>query len=93
MGEFGWAYITCESDPEIAVGPTGSLQFHSGSRQLSGSAELIYLPDTATLNLSGTLNVSGTINANQMNINVINKDVINLSASGDTTGALSSSFF
>lgn len=84
MGEFGWAYISCEGDSEIAVGPTGSLQFHSGSRQLSGSGELVYLPDSNTLNLTGTLNVSGTINANYMNIEVTNKNVINLSASGDT---------
>jgi hypothetical protein len=84
VGEFGWAYISCDGDNEIAVGPTGSLQFHSGSRELSGSSELIYLPDTNTLNLTGTLNVSGTINANFMNIEVTNKNVINLSASGDT---------
>ena len=84
MAEFGWAYISCEGDSEIAVGPTGSLQFHSGSRQLSGSEGLIYLPDSNTLNLTGTLNVSGAINANFMNIEVTNKNVINLSASGDT---------
>ena len=84
MAEFGWAYIQCEESTEIAVGPTGSLQFHSGSGLNSGSAELIYLPDSNTLNLTGTLNVSGTINANFMNIEVTNKNVINLSASGDT---------
>ena len=84
MGEFGWAYISCETPPEIANGPTGSLQFHSGSRQLSGSSELVFLPDSNTLTLTGTLNVSGTINANFMNIEVTNKNVINLSASGDT---------
>jgi len=84
MGEFGWAYIQCEEGTEIAVGPTGSLQFHSGSQLLSGSEELVYLPDSNTLNLTGTLNVSGTINANFMNIEVTNKNVINLSASGDT---------
>ena len=34
--------------------------------------------------MTGTFNLSGTINANQMNIEVTNKNVINLSASGDT---------
>jgi hypothetical protein len=84
MGEFGWAYISCESEPEVANGPTGSLQFHSGSKLLSGSSNLTFLPSTNTLNLTGTFNLSGTINANQMNINVVNKAVVNISASGDT---------
>tara|TARA_R110002153_G_scaffold189980_2_gene342738 strand:- start:432 stop:1073 length:642 start_codon:yes stop_codon:yes gene_type:complete len=84
MAEFGWAYVSCENDPEVADGPTGSLQFHSGSKILSGSSELIWLPDSNTLNMTGTFNLSGTINANQMNIEVTNKNVINLSASGDT---------
>lgn len=84
MAEFGWAYISCENEPAVADGPTGSLQFHSGSKILSGSSELIWLPDSSTLNMTGTFNLSGTINANQMNINVTNKNVINLSASGDT---------
>ena len=82
MGEFGWAYIDCDGGQ--ANGPTGSLQFHSGSRNLSGSANLIFLTSSNTLNLTGTLNVSGAINANFMNIEVTNKNVINLSASGDT---------
>ena len=84
MGEFGWAYVQCDDEISVAVGPTGSLQFHSGSNLLSGSEELIYLPDSNTLNMTGTLNISGTINANFMNIEVTNKNVINLSASGDT---------
>ena len=84
MAEFGWAYISCENEPAVADGPTGSLQFHSGSKILSGSSELIWLPDSSTLNMTGTFNLSGTINANQMNIDVTNKNVINLSASGDT---------
>lgn len=88
MGEFGWAYIECSSSGggggSTATGPTGSLQFHSGSAQLSGSDNLIFLPESNTLNMTGTLNISGTINANFMNIEVTNKNVINLSASGDT---------
>jgi hypothetical protein len=84
MGEFGWAYISCDDGADVAVGPTGSLQFHSGSGQLSGSASLVYLPDQDTLNLSGTLNVSGTINANEFNVNVENKTVVNIDVSGST---------
>jgi hypothetical protein len=88
MGEFGWAYIDCDSSggggSGQAAGPTGSLQFLTGSNATSGSARLLFLTSSNTMILTGTLDVSGTINANQMNINVINKDVINLSASGDT---------
>jgi hypothetical protein len=86
MGEFGWAYISCEGDDAstAAAGPTGSLQFHSASNQLSGSANLMYTASSGVLNLTGTLNVSGTINANVMNIDVTNKNVINLDASGST---------
>jgi len=87
MGEFGWAYIECSSSGGgggQAAGPTGSIQFLTGSNATSGSANLLFLTSSNTMILTGTLDVSGTINANQMNINVINKDVINLSASGDT---------
>ena len=65
-------------------GPTGSLQFHSANTEISGSDFLVFDFSNKILNLTGTLNVSGTISANQMNIDVINKNVINLSASGDT---------
>jgi len=68
MAEFGWAYIECSGSGgggnASAQGPTGSLQFHTGSQGISGSASLIYLTASNTLNLTGTLNVSGTINAN-----------------------------
>jgi hypothetical protein len=67
-----------------AAGPTGSLQFLTGSNSTSGSTNLVFLTSSNTLVLTGTLDISGTISANQMNINVINKNVINLSASGDT---------
>ena len=88
MGEFGWAYIDCDESSGggggQAAGPTGSIQFLTGSNATSGSANLTFLTSSNTLNLTGTLNVSGTINANFMNIEVTNKNVINLSASGDT---------
>ena len=83
MAEFGWAFINCE-DPGVANGPTGSLQFHSGSNDLSGSANLVFLTASNTLNLTGTLNVSGTINANEINIDVENRTVVNIDVSGST---------
>ena len=85
MAEFGWAFIDCSSSSGgQAAGPTGSIQFLTGSNATSGSAELLFLTSSNTLVLTGTLDVSGTINANYMNIEVTNKNVINLSASGDT---------
>jgi len=67
-----------------AAGPTGSLQFLTGSNSTSGSVNLLYLTSSNTLVLTGTFDVSGTINANELNINVVNKSVINLEASGST---------
>lgn len=90
MGEFGWAFIECSSSGGggggggQAAGPTGSVQFLTGSNSTNGVAQLLFLTSSNTLILTGTLDVSGTINANYMNINVTNKNVINLSASGDT---------
>ena len=89
MGEFGWAYIECSSSGGgggggQAAGPTGSVQFLTGSNATNGVSQLLFLTSSNTLVLTGTLDVSGTINANYMNINVTNKNVINLSASGDT---------
>jgi hypothetical protein len=89
MAEFGWAYIDCSSSSGgggggQAAGPTGSIQFLTGSNATNGVAQLLFLTSSNTMLLTGTLDVSGTINANFMNINVTNKNVINLSASGDT---------
>ena len=79
MGDYGWAYVAGTGKPG---GPTGSVQLKKDTATLTGSADLVFSDDV--LNLTGTLNVSGTINANQLNIDVVNKTVINLSASGDT---------
>jgi hypothetical protein len=88
MAEFGWAYIECSGSGGggggQAAGPTGSVQFLTGSNSTNGVSQLLFLTSSNTLILTGTLDVSGTINANEMNINVTNKNVINLSASGDT---------
>ena len=86
MAEFGWAFIECSSSGGggQAAGPTGSLQFLTGSNATSGSANLVFLTSSNTLNLTGTLNVSGTINANEINIDVENRNVINIDVSGST---------
>ena len=73
MGEYGWAYVAGTGRP---AGPTGSVQVKKSGADLTGSADLVFTDDI--LNLTGTLNVSGTINANQLNIDVVNKTVINL---------------
>ena len=86
MAEFGWAYI--ETGAAVAggqaAGPTGSLQFLTGSNSTSGSVNLTFLTSSNTLNLTGTLNVSGTINANEINIDVENRTVVNIDVSGST---------
>lgn len=73
MAQFGWAYINCSSSAGggggQAAGPTGSLQFLTGSNATSGSAKLLYFTSSAgsysanTLLVSGTLVVQGTITA------------------------------
>ena len=82
MAEYGWAYI-------VGGGPagiSGSVQTKGSDTQLSGSRQLVYTEETGVgiLDLSGTLNVSGAINANELNINIVNREVINLSATGST---------
>ena len=76
-GTFGWAYVDC-SGSEGAHGPTGSIQFMTGSGNTSGSAKFMfhtgthagYSPDTVVL--EGTLHVSGVISASHYHIeNVI----------------------
>jgi len=65
-------------------GPINSVQIHTGAGMLSGSASLLFNASTNTMVLTGTLDVSGAINANELNINVTNKNVINLDVSGST---------
>ena len=91
MAEFGWAFIECSSSGGSggsgggqAAGPTGSLQFLTGSNATSGSANLCLLASCNRLNLTRTLNVSCTINANEINIDVENRTVINIDVSGST---------
>ena len=73
MAQFGWAYVNCSSSAGggggQAAGPTGSLQFLTGSNATSGSAKLVYYTSSFgsyppnTLLVSGTLVVQGTITA------------------------------
>ena len=66
--------------------PGGSdtqLQFNSGSL-FSGSSNLTYDYTTNTLNITGTLNISGTLATNELVVNVENRNVINISATGST---------
>ena len=79
MAEFGWAYVV----GSMVHGPSGSLQASVNDR-LSGSSNLVYNDTSGQLNLTGALNVSGAINANELNINVTNRNVINLTATGST---------
>ena len=43
MAQFRWAYVNCTEEPTVSVGgPTGSLQFLSGTSVLTGSSNLIF---------------------------------------------------
>ena len=79
MAEFGWAYVV----GSMVHGPSGSVQT-AVNKKLSGSRNLIYSDQSGSLQLTGSLLVSGSITANQYNVNIVNKTVTNLSASGDT---------
>ena len=82
MGEFGWAYIS-GSNLNIG-GPTNAVQVRKSSDQLTGSSALTFNPSTNLLALTGTLDISGTVNANAFNLDVVNKNVINLGVTGST---------
>ena len=63
---FGWAYVDCAEEIQ-AAGPTGSIQFLTGTNVTSGSAYLLYHTSAYggfqpnTLVLSGNLVVTGTV--------------------------------
>ena len=72
MAQFGWAYIDCEDSGGSggqAAGPTGSVQFLTGSNSTSGSANFIFMTASNTLFVTGTLLVSGTISASSFIVN------------------------
>ena len=65
-----------------AQGPINSIQIHTGSGGISGSANFIYDPSTNIVNLSGNLIISGNITAHTFDI--IHTDIIEIDASGST---------
>ena len=87
MGEFSWAYIDADALVS-ASGPTGSVQFRVGDAEgksaISGSENFIYHTASSLLAVTGNVEISGTLTANQYNINVVDKTVTNISASGNT---------
>ena len=92
---FGWAYVDCSGVAAggQAAGPTGSLQFLTGTNSTSGSANLIFhtaafAPYSAnTLVLTGTLVIDGVVSASHYHIqNVVEMDVSGNTFFGNTDG-------
>ena len=89
----GWAYINCSSSAGggsgggQATGPTGSVQFLTGSNATSGSAKLRYHTASyrgytpSTLILSGNLVVTGAVSASVFHY----RDVTRIDATGSTS--------
>jgi hypothetical protein len=70
MAQFRWAYVNCTEETSVSVGgPTGSLQFLSGTNVITGSSNLIFNTSSSTLFLTGTLHVSGAISASSFVVN------------------------
>ena len=64
-------------------GPINSIQIHTGSGGISGSANFTYDPSTNVVELSGNLVISGNIQAHTFDI--IHTDITEIDASGSTT--------
>ena len=77
MANFGWAYVDCKDIGPDTAGPTGSVQFLTGTNSTSGSASFMYHTAAVhgyaagTLVLTGALVVSGTISASSYYIESI----------------------
>ena len=83
----GWAYVDCTtSGGGQAAGPTGSVQFLTGTNATSGSAKLLYHTAAAgehtlsTLVLSGNMVITGTLSASVIHYS----DVTRIDATGST---------
>ena len=84
MADFGWAFVKSNLLTGSAP-PAGAVQYNDGNNKLAASSDFMFLSaSTSQLNLTGTLNVSGAINANEYNVTVTNKNVINLTSTGPT---------
>ena len=81
---FGWAYVNCSGSSGTggASGPSGSIQFMTGSGAgvSSGSVDLTYTAATRVLKLTGTLDVNGVISASHYHI----ENVTEIDSSGST---------
>ena len=91
MATFGWAYINCEDSGSASTGgqadgPTGSIQFVTGSNATSGSANLLWYTasyggyNANTLVLTGALVVTGAISASHFHI----ENIAVIDATGST---------
>jgi hypothetical protein len=81
MAEFGWANVK----GKLAKGVGGSVQYNDGAGALSGSQKLVYDESLDTLTLSGSLQVSGSIYANELIVDVTNRNIVNISSTGSTS--------
>ena len=85
MAQFGWAYINCGTLGG-AYGPTGSVQFMSGSNDTTGTLNFMYHTaayaayEPNTLVVTGTLVISGTITASHYHI----ENVTQIDSTGST---------
>ena len=79
----GWAFINAAS-AQLPGGEDGSIQVNENGIDFGGDANLKYDLNTSKLSLVGDLDVAGNINANAINIDVTNKTITNLSATGST---------
>ena len=70
----GWAYVNCtETGGGQAAGPTGSIQFLTGTNATSGSRDLVYSTGSggfphSRLTLTGSLLVKGAISASSFHV-------------------------
>lgn len=84
----GWAYVDCTTSGGggQAAGPTGSVQFLTGTNSTSGSAKLLYHTAAlgghpqSTLILSGNLIVTGTVSASVL----VYENIAIIDATGST---------